>query len=388
MSRAMTQRQDDGAARRGRATRHPAAQAAGPEALDRGDAHEHDEDHRQDTDGPAADVPDGAGDVRRFLRFEVMVGHDLPMCGIRRLGCTSRRCLPAPRPKYLALRPMGPRTGARAMTYGRGTSRSRVLTQTARPRRRPPPCGRACARAVVGRARCRRSSSPVLGASPAADNGNLIDTRSRLAGSGTTVDDFTFSRHVPGQPGETPTRSGRRRRRRIDAAPGSRSATGHARRPGRPSTCVEHPASAGTHTYVVPGRAGLGGAWCALTARAPGDARSPVHADADAQAHPEADAEADPEADAEADPEADRAAHPDAHAEAEEGGPGGREPDAQAQADPDPHGRRRALAVTERVARNGGGRIRPRRRPPSTRTSVAGPSAIAGRRRGRHGRRR
>ena len=149
------QRQHDGAAGEDE-DGHPAAQSVGPETLDRGHAHEHDEDHRQDTDGPAADVPDGAGDVRRFLRFEVMVGHDLPMCGIRRLGCTSRRCLPAPRPKYLALRPMGPRTGARAMTYGRVTSRSRVLTQDSPTSTPPPARGRACAR------RCRWSRSMLL----------------------------------------------------------------------------------------------------------------------------------------------------------------------------------------------------------------------------------
>ena len=88
--------------------------ATRPEPLERSDAHEQHEFHREEPDGPAADRGRRPQPAGRVLFLGMVVRHGLPVCGIQRGDGVRKRCLLAPRPKYWRASPLGPQTLAHA----------------------------------------------------------------------------------------------------------------------------------------------------------------------------------------------------------------------------------------------------------------------------------
>src|SRR5262245_24036415 len=176
-------------------------------------------------------------------------------------------CLPAPRPKYLPPRPMGPRTGARAMTYGRDTfEEPRSLTQTANPSptrivRRRQHLPRAAALAVT-LSLVALVPGFVVPALAVTCGNTVVDNGHVSPGSGTTSTNFQFSvrydRISNPQPGEVQFQ--------IDGGGWQAMASNVA-----PGTTVSASSNAGvgSHSYSFRARR-MGGNWCTLNAVDPG----------------------------------------------------------------------------------------------------------------------
>ena len=198
MSRAMTMGTTIAQPAR-KTTASPAARAARPETLDRGHAHEQHEHHRQDPDGPAADVVRCGRRVRAGLASRgddrarpAHVRGPTPM-GVRHEGaCSHRDQSTGP------LRPIGTEDGRACIDLRSGPPPGACIDHSSHGHRRTPPSrGGARRRGVAVRA------APVLrraGPRGLVPGQRLADERERRRRTpGTTNTNFTFSRHLPGQ---------------------------------------------------------------------------------------------------------------------------------------------------------------------------------------------
>lgn len=155
---------------------------------------------------------------------------------------------------------MGPRTGARVMAYGRTTSRSHALTQTARHRRHLP---QAAALAVVLSMLALMPAlvAPVMGVT--CNGRTTVENGGVTPGSGTTSTTFHFSvdysRPLDNQAGEVQLR--------IDGGAWQTIATNL---PDGGTATASSTASVGSHTYAFQARRMGGQSWCLLTAVSPG----------------------------------------------------------------------------------------------------------------------